>query len=107
MAIEKSRCWLCGSSNLRLIKSSNFEGVLTSNSFSITDSHYGVTASIYRCEGCNFLQCSELPEVLQYYEGLVDSDYEDGREERSLQARKLLEVAQRLKPSGRLLDIGA
>jgi hypothetical protein len=55
MAIEKSSCWLCGLGDVQLVKTSIFEGALTTNSFSIPDNHYGVTASIYhdrarRCE---------------------------------------------------------
>ena len=100
-------CWICGSEKLRLVKPANFSEHLTSNSFAITDSAYGVTAAIYQCASCEFLQCSDLAEVLPFYEKLVDSSYEAGREQRSSQARKVLEVAQELQPSGRLLDIGA
>lgn len=107
MASEKTRCWICGSERLQLAKPSNIPQALTSSSFLITDSHYGVTAAIYRCAGCGFLQCPDLQEVLPFYENLVDSGYEAGRQERGLQARKILEVAQKLKPNGRLLDIGA
>jgi len=107
MASEPSHCRLCGSEKLKLIKLSNISAPLTSESFSITDSHYGVTAAIYRCAGCGFMQCSDLPEVLPFYENLEDSAYEAGRRERSAQARKILEAARRLQPYGRLLDIGA
>jgi SAM-dependent methyltransferase len=89
------------------VKPSNIPDELTSNSFSITDSHYGITAAIYRCASCGFLQCSDLAEVLPFYEKLVDFGYEEGRQERSLQARRILEVVQKLQPKGRLLDIGA
>jgi SAM-dependent methyltransferase len=101
-----SCCWICGAQNLELVKPSNI-GNLTSESFSITDSHYGVTGAIYRCSGCQFLQCSELSEVLPYYENLVDSAYDAGRPERSIQARRILELVPKLQPGGRLLDIGA
>jgi SAM-dependent methyltransferase len=80
---------------------------LESNSFSITDSHYGTTGAIYRCSNCGFLQCSDLPEVVQFYEDLEDADYEAGRQERGLQARRILELARTLQPEGRLLDVGA
>jgi SAM-dependent methyltransferase len=90
-----------------MVKASNIGSTLTSNSFSITDSHYGVTAAIYRCASCEFLQCSDLQEVLPFYENLEDAGYEAGRQERSLQARRILEVARTLQTGGRLLDIGA
>ena len=89
------------------MKPSNIKNVLTSDAFSITDSHYGTTAAIYRCERCGFLQCTDLPDVLPFYEDLVDPSYDAGRSERSIQARKILEVAHKLQPGGRLLDIGA
>ena len=107
MAAEKRQCWICGSESLRLVKPSNIPQKLTSECFSITDSHYGVTAAVYRCESCRFLQCAEMPEVLPFYEKLADSGYEAGRRERGLQARKILKAARRRVPKGRLLDIGA
>jgi len=100
-------CRLCGLEKLQLVKPSNIEGRLESNSFSITDSHYGMTGAIYRCRSCEFLQCSDLPEVVQFYENLEDAGYEAGRQERSLQARKILEVVQKVQLEGRLLDVGA
>lgn len=105
-AQEKSRCWICGGENTQLVKPSNIEN-LTSESFFITDSHFGMTGAIYRCSSCQFLQCSELSEVLSYYENLVDFAYDAGRPERSIQARKILELVRELQPGGRLLDIGA
>lgn len=107
MTSEKSHCWICGSQRLELVKHSNIQHVLTSDSFSITDSHYGVTGAIYRCASCEFLQCSELTEVVPFYESLKDSAYDAGRRERSIQARKILDVTHKLQSGGRLLDIGA
>ena len=107
MASDKSRCWVCESEKLNLVKPSNIEEGLTSKSFSITDGHYGVTGAIYRCASCGFLQCSKLTDVLPFYEDLMDHAYDAGRRERSIQARKILEVAHKLRGGGRLLDIGA
>ena len=45
--------------------------------------------------------------MLSFYENMQDEQYEVGREQRGIQARKLLELAQPYCPSGRLLDIGA
>lgn len=66
-----------------------------------------MTAAIYRCLACRFLQCSDLAEPLPFYENLVDPDYEAGRNERSAQARRILELVRKRRPKGRLLDIGA
>lgn len=105
--IDGPCCRLCRSGELQLVKPSNIEGRLESNSFSITDSHYGTTGAIYRCSNCAFLQCSDLPEVVQFYEGLEDAGYEAGRLERSSRARRILELARTLQPDGRLLDVGS
>ncbi len=104
---DGNKCWICGHSILELIKPSNLPAQVTSHTFSITDSHYGVTASIYRCTKCSFMQCSDLRDVLSYYEELKDESYENNRRERSLQQRKLLQQLSPLKKTGRLLDIGA
>jgi SAM-dependent methyltransferase len=103
---EKS-CWICGGSHLDLFKPSNLPEEISSRTFAITDSHYGVTATIYRCSNCGFMQCSDMVDILPYYEQLEDEAYEKNRRERSLQQRKLLGHLARLKKSGRLLDIGA
>jgi SAM-dependent methyltransferase len=104
---DSPRCRLCGSEKLQFVKPSNITDGLTSNSFSITDSHYGMTGAIYCCGSCEFLQCSDLQEVLPFYVDLVDPGYEVGRQERSLQARRILEAVHTLQPQGRLLDVGA
>jgi SAM-dependent methyltransferase len=106
-AKEVGACWICGAAELRLAKPSNLPGPLDSRHFSITDSHYGTTAAIYKCPDCGFLQCAEMAEVLSFYEKLEDQDYEAGRAERSLQSRGILDVLRRIQPGGRLLDIGA
>jgi SAM-dependent methyltransferase len=101
-------CWICGSSGLRLVKSSNLPATLSPSSLAITDSNYGTTGEIHRCGDCGFMQCSCLTDLLRFYEGLEDTSYEAGRAERSLQARRLLlRFVQRFIKRGRLLDIGA
>ncbi len=101
------RCWICDSEQLTLIRRSNIPSQLTSRNFAITDSSYGTTGEIQRCKNCGFLQCSNLDNTLQYYENLEDVSYDQGRTERGLQAKKLLKIAQKYKPGGRLLDVGA
>ncbi|MGV8058395.1 MAG: class I SAM-dependent methyltransferase [Smithellaceae bacterium] len=100
-------CWICGHKILELVKPSNLPDKITSQAFSITDSHYGVTAAIYGCLKCGFMQCSDLNNVLSYYEQMEDMSYETNRCERSMQQRKLLQYLSPLKGTGRLLDIGA
>lgn len=100
-------CWVCGSARLSLRKPANYRGALNSQAFAITDSNYGVTAAIYECGDCAFLQCAELDDVTHFYEGLEDEGYEAGRAPRRLQLRRILERVNRYRSGGRLLDIGA
>ncbi len=90
-------CWVCGSKNLELAKKTNINKQLTSANFKITDKSYGITAEIHRCRDCDFLQCSDMDEILTYYENLEDSAYEDGRPQRSIQSRKILYILSRFK----------
>lgn len=87
-------------------------GGLKSSDFAITDSAYGTTAAIFRCSDCGLLQCPEVTDALSYYKGLQDSQYEDGREYRYVQAESLIRellTAARLKNGLglKLLDVGA
>ena len=100
------KCWLCDHSDLIKTKDSNIQDV-ESKDFAITNSNYGVTHAIYQCQNCNFLQCSENGDVLGYYEDLVDPEYESTRASRKLQEEKVLDLIEKYKTSGRLLDIGA
>ena len=100
-------CWICKSSSLRLAKHSNIEGEVTSDNFAITDANYGITADIYQCHNCGFMQCSKMSDVLTFYEQLEDESYEELRIQRGLQQRKLLQQIHHYKKHGRLLDIGA
>jgi SAM-dependent methyltransferase len=100
-------CWVCGGERLRLRKPANYEGALDSGAFAITDTHYGVTATIYECAECGFLLCADLDDVTHFYEGLEDEAYEAGRAQRRLQLRRVLESVRRHVRGGRLLDIGA
>ena len=106
-ANSRARCWVCSSDRLQLIKESCLPRELDSRAFQITDAHYGLTAAIFRCTGCGFRQCSQLGDVLSFYEEMHDEEYEDTRPWRSLQARKLLRIIASHVPQGRLLDIGA
>lgn len=106
-SISRPECWVCGSQAMELVKPSNINGALNSRTFAVTDSKYGTTGNIQRCKNCGFMQCSELADVLEYYENLEDASYEQGRAERAIQAKRLLNVAQKYRPQGRLLDIGA
>ena len=102
------RCWICGSARLIPVKASDVAGrQLSPEDFAITDRRYGVTAAIDRCGECGFLQCTDADEVLGFYSDLNDKAYDEGRSQRALQARRLVETIRRFAPGGTLLDIGA
>lgn len=101
------RCWICDANRLVLEKEANFSGELNSDFFAITDAHYGATGELWRCVDCGFLQCESIEKVVGYYEDLEDREYDAGREERSLQMRKLLDTIHDIRSKGSLLDVGA
>jgi 2-polyprenyl-3-methyl-5-hydroxy-6-metoxy-1,4-benzoquinol methylase len=100
-------CWICSQNKLKLVKPSNIDSSLTSQSFAITDKQYGVTGDIFLCNSCGFLQCHKLPNVLKYYEEMEDKNYDETSDQRSLQMKKVLKCIEPFKNHGRLLDIGA
>lgn len=102
-------CRVCGSTDLKEVRASTINQPLSSDNFSITDDDYGRCAAVWRCRGCGLLQCPDIGEVLAYYQTLKDPAYEDGREQRLLQAQRILKLAARyVAPKGaRLLDVGA
>jgi len=101
------RCWLCGSIRLALVKSSNVASRLRPEAFKITDAHYGVTLAIYRCQACDFLQCSGAGDPVEFYAEMSDEGYEDTRSARLRQARSVVEGVKPSKPGGAWLDVGA
>lgn len=97
---------------LTLVRPSSIKGELSCDDFAISDLRYGVTASIYRCNACGLLQCPDANDVLAFYEGLEDPQYEEGREQRYLQAEQIVRTILRALGcaggQGRmLLDVGA
>lgn len=102
-----SECWICGGSHLWLFKESSFKKAISSEDFNVTDYSYGCTGELRVCPSCGFRQCVDIENVERYYEQLVDREYEDGREARALQAKKILDYIEKFKSEGRLLDIGA
>lgn len=112
MSNKEQHCWICESKKLQLVRQSNLDSRLTHSNFEITDCSYGMTANIFKCCSCNFMQCSDIGDVLHFYQEMDDPSYEDGREGRALQSRMLLERMCKLQYSmdihGKsLLDVGA
>jgi len=99
-------CRICDSTNMSMIKPSDAQ-VLTSENFAITNSHYGKTGELHICNSCKFIQTKDLNNVVNFYENLVDLEYENTRKERLIQEKKIISFIKKYKSSGRLLDIGA
>src|ERR1044071_2799434 len=104
---ETATCWICGGQSWRLFKNSTLNGHISSDDFKITDARYGHTGKINECLSCGFKQVKDVDSVLKFYESLEDTAYDQGREQRGLQARKILEAILPYKKGGRLLDVGA
>ena len=100
-------CWICGCTELILMKPSNIDGELTAEGFQVTDADYGLTADIYECQDCGFLQCSNFTDVTDFYENMEDVEYEQTRSQRLVQANTLIGDVAKIRSGGHLLDIGA
>jgi SAM-dependent methyltransferase len=107
MISVKHTCWICEGSEFRLIKKSDVAGDLSSRNFAITNFSYGLTGELQQCRNCGFIQCTDLHEVVKFYEELEDREYENTRQERKKQETRLVRLLSRYKPEGSLLDIGA
>jgi SAM-dependent methyltransferase len=107
MTKEDLKCWVCGNNDFTLFKPSDATGRLTSSHFAITNFDYGKTGELQQCNNCGFIQCSDLDEVLNFYEDLEDQEYENTRQERKLQEQRLIKILSNYNSGGRLLDIGA
>lgn len=104
---EKLKCRLCGSLDLSLVKKSNPNTKLNSLNFAITDSNYGETLDLYRCGDCGLLENLKTENIKEYYVNLEDFGYEASRQERLLQAKKILENLKKYLSFGKILDVGA
>lgn len=107
METSKTLCWVCGSAQMNLYKKSDISAGVNSQSFAITDSNYGVTGELVKCSNCGFIQCTNLTDVLNFYENLEDQSYEATRQGRALQSAKMLSVIKKYAKGKKLMDIGA
>jgi SAM-dependent methyltransferase len=103
----KKNCWLCGEVKLTCVKTADVPSTVDAAAFRVTDANYGQCAAVYQCTACGFRQCSDLSDVLSFYQAMDDPGYEASRAPRALQAERLLQSVRRYRPGGRLLDIGA
>lgn len=100
------KCGVCHSKQLSFVKKQNAKEISWKN-FTISNSDYGVTGDLWRCDKCGFIQCLNIENVQHFYEVLEDPDYEAGRLQRLIQAEKVLEKIGKHSSGDRLLDVGA
>jgi 2-polyprenyl-3-methyl-5-hydroxy-6-metoxy-1,4-benzoquinol methylase len=107
---EPAQCWVCGSANTTPYKERSIQRELTPADLSITDSNYGATLALRRCERCHFVfaEGQDLAQLFALYEKLSDPGYEGSQDSRTLQMRWLIRQALAARPGAKtLLDIGA
>lgn len=102
-----TKCWVCGSDGIKLVRPADRSASNYKVSVQITDSDYGNTAAIFQCPSCGFKQCPDMTEVISLYENMSDEIYVTSESPRRLQAHRLLERLRGYSRSGRLLDVGA
>ncbi len=107
MTETKNICWVCGGKDFTLIKPTDAGKKLNSKNFAITNFDYGKTGELQKCNSCGFIQCTDLNEVVKFYEELEDPEYENTRRERKLQEERLVRLFNKYKKHGKVLDIGA
>ena len=108
--MQLSRCWVCGSARTMPWKARTIARELTPEDFRITDSNYGATLALRRCQDCDFIfaEDEEVCSLTPLYEQLTDPEYEKSQDTRALQMRWLISAARDFRPEARsLLDIGA
>lgn len=104
---KNERCWVCDNENLSIVKQSDLTDTVNSENYAITNSDYGITGELSKCSNCGFIQCTKENNVIEFYENLVDNEYENSRDERKIQEKKIVSLISKYKPKGTLLDIGA
>ncbi len=104
------KCWVCGSADSTRWKPRSLDRPLEPADFQITDTRYGITLTLFRCNECGFIFADEreVADLVSLYERLEDDEYEKGMENRSLQMRRITREIREAHPAARtLLDIGA
>jgi 2-polyprenyl-3-methyl-5-hydroxy-6-metoxy-1,4-benzoquinol methylase len=103
-------CWVCGSAKAVLWKPRSIPRRLVPDDLAVTDSRYGETLTLWRCEACAFIFADgdELAELTDLYAQLSDTVYEETQDTRALQMRRILHRALAARPHARtVLDVGA
>lgn len=104
------RCWVCGSTDTAVYKDRSIQRELIPADLTITDSNYGATLALQRCNDCHFVfaEGADVQQLFSLYEKLSDPGYEGSQDSRALQMSWLIDQALHARPHAKtLLDIGA
>jgi SAM-dependent methyltransferase len=107
MEAQASQCPVCLSTSTRVLYESQIASPEeVSFSYTFTPAH-SKTFRVMQCEACTHAFCAPIPaDIARHYKEVVDEEYLRHEGSRRLSAKALLSVLGRLKPSGRLLDVG-
>jgi len=105
-------CPACGGTKLRAWKKGSIDlSNIRPESMRITDSRYGLTWDLGRCDDCGHIFADPCPApefVGSLYGSLEDPLYEEEAGGRAMNFRRVLARLERLRPEkGRLFDVGA
>lgn len=107
---REQNCWICGSGNSRPMYHGTSKK-LSPADFNITDSNYGSSLPIRRCEDCSFAFCPDASDILSFYEEMSDEAYVEGHGVRRKQAAAIFDQIKSQTADDatkkRLLDVGA
>ncbi len=105
------RCPLCGSPKVSFWRKGNFDyDQAEAEDFKITDSDYGLFPDLLKCEDCGLRFAKKMPtpsQLINLYSEVVDPEYEQEREGRGENFARIIKLLKKIKPGGRLLDVGA
>ncbi len=105
-----STCWACGSRETRRWRAGTAHDRLRPEDLAITDSRYGLTLPLSRCDACGFRFATgpELERLIALYASLDDPGYAESEEPRRLQMRRIVALARgHHRGASSALDVGA
>lgn len=105
------KCPLCGSERTTRWKKGNFDySKAEAENFKITDSDYGLFPDFLKCEVCGLRFAENMPtpsQLAKLYSQVEDPEYEREAEGRGENFKRIIRFLRKIKPGGRLLDVGA
>lgn len=102
------KCNLCGANDYKIVYHSNIkQNIPTVSEYTSTINKYGSYHNIVKCNICGLIYMDPRDRnILGLYKEVYDESYIQTWEERALTFRKHLNILQKYKPSGYILDMG-